>query len=278
MTNLQNISIHIQLPDGRQVETAIHIHDSDVVGVSDSIALMVLAQSSSGSEHSAALKAVEILIDDMQTNLSPTSRNTAATCLQESIDKVNEYLYQQHTDDRFAAADLVTSLIAIQYWEDSISWVITRNFDCLLLHAGKLVELNRVKVHSGLLGEDAKFYTHTLEHKVLPGDVLLMAKSDDIEALGQEFVGMAISRFSDNLDVALRQINHKASHNGFTLPPGLILARIDKTHEMRSWVDRLRNRLTYLHAELQPPIRSFRRYQGISDEWSSFGYHRYRSC
>ena len=239
MTQKKTLSIHIQLADGRQVGAGIHEQNGCVVAVDEKISLMVLTRSSVENEQPIALTAAEILIDDMQTNLSP-GKNATAECLRESIDNIHEYLYEQQRECVVSREAAATAMAVVQYWNGRIFCMVTREFDCLLLQAGELVKLVSKNVSSGLPGENATFDTSIQDHDVLPGDVVLMARSTDIKTIGQDFVRMTLSRFSDNLDVALRQINQKASRKGLEFPPVLILTRIEKNPTPPSWVDKLR--------------------------------------
>ena len=241
MTQQKNLSIHIQLPDGRQVGAGIYEQNGRVVAVDERISLMLLTQSSADIEQPLALKAAEILIDDMQTNLSPDD-NSTAECLRESIDNIHEYLYQQQSEGLTTRADVATAMAVVQYWNGRIFCMVTREFDCLLLQAGERVKQVNPNVSADLPGENTTFDAPILEQDVQRGDVVLIARSMDIETIGQDFVRMTLSRFSDNLEVALRQINQKASRKGLELSPTIILARIEKSPLPQSWMDKLRNR------------------------------------
>jgi hypothetical protein len=241
--SLQNVSIITQLPGGEIVDNGIDEPKSCVIGASDAIALMVLAQSNLGIDQNAAQKAVEILLDDMQVNLSNPAGIDAAACLRESINNVNEYLYNRYLSGHYTLWDVATSVTAIQVWEGKIHCLVMQNTDCVLLHSGEIVELSQVEVNSGLLGVNAKYGFHISEYPVLPGDIIMLARSSDIDRIGHDYLRMTLRRFPQNMEMSLRQINQKAIHIGLKQPPGIILATINKSNtKMSGWIDKLRNR------------------------------------
>lgn len=240
------------MPDQKQLGEGVHIIRDYAIGNSSEPQLVAMAKSDAGVDGSAAAKAVEILLDDMDTNLSTMqtglSRSAQAgfvtQCMQESLDNINEFLHFQLSKAQLSEQDVYTSLAAIQYFEGYVSFIVTDEFSCLVFRQSELTVLMPPSTESpGLLGEKPEFSGQAHSMSVSERDLLIIARSDDIDTLGGDYLRTTLSRFPDSIDMALRQIKTRISHNSASKELFMIIARVDAlAAQKRSWVDRLRNR------------------------------------
>ena len=91
-------------------------------------------------------------------------------------------------------------------------------------------------MNNHLLGRDTAFQAEACEQTLQEGDVLAMISRDAMTALGNEFLRLTMSRFSDNLEMAQRQINARAQHEGLPSKPEFILLRVDQVESARKWL------------------------------------------
>jgi len=216
MTTIENYEITGQISGNIISDSPIQHSENLALGIHRELGLLILAQETNNKTQNLAQKSIEIMLDDMSFNLSalsekqkPTFR-AVSTCLHESIENINDYLIEQ---GQFNSAELShhgISLSSIQIHPLGISCSIHGDITCLkhsddsLSSLGsKLSQSNRLGIHSGL-----SFSISEIEFKL--GDILFLATSELIECLGHDFIRMTLSRFGDNLDMAIRQINARA--------------------------------------------------------------------
>jgi hypothetical protein len=249
-TNI-HLSIFTQLPDRQQVGEGLHLTKDYIIGTHNEPGLLAIAKSQSAINDSAAEKAIEILLDDMEVNLSATQTGLGRSkpgsfvkqCVQESLDNINEYLHFQLAKNQLSAQDTHTSLALIQFFEGHFGYVVMGGFSCLLLRQGELKALGLASDSSCSLGEKATFEKLAESIPAEPGDILVMAQKRDIHAIGMDYLRTTLSRFPDAIDRALRQINTRVVQNKITNEPGIVLARVDEqVIKKRGWIDKLRNR------------------------------------
>ena len=150
-TNYQ-LTIYTLLPDQQQVGEGVHIIRDSVIGISYGHGLIAMATGNPGADSVAASKSVEILIDDMETNLSATQTGFGRTapntfvvqCVRESLDNINEFLHFQLSKSQVSAQDAHTSLAAVQYFEGHFGCFIMDGFSCLLFRQDELTALSPV--------------------------------------------------------------------------------------------------------------------------------------
>lgn len=249
-TNLQ-LSIFSQLPDRQQVGEGVHITKEYVIGIHNDPGLLAIAKSQSAIYDSAAKKAIEILLDDMEVNLSATQTGLGRAkpggfvkqCVQESLDNINEYLHFQLAKNQLSAQDAHASLALIQFFEGHFGYVIMSGFSCLLLRQGALTALGLASDSSCSLGENTNFEKIAESIPAQPGDIVVMAQKRDIHAIGMDYLRTTLLRFPDAIETALRQINTRVARDKTATEPGIMLARVDEqVIKKRGWMDKLRNR------------------------------------
>lgn len=251
MNNLQHLTIASQMPGQKNFSQGIYEGSVYVAGIDPSLGLMAISSSHPGGiEASPARMAMEILMDDMQTNIpqfvdeSVESKKSArgVNCLQESLDNINEYLYGQVGVQYDSTSVTATQLSAFQYLNGCLSYILGAGIKCLLLNNNKLKELSNASSHlSGALGEKQLFESRVEEEALAMGDILCIASVGDINIIGEDFIRLTLSRFPNNLDTALRQINTKAIRKGMKEIPGIILCRINQeTGLNKGWMGKLK--------------------------------------
>ncbi len=198
------------------------------------------------TENSPAHIAMKILMDDMQTNIpqftsdldDSKKSSMNVNCLQESLDNINEYLYSQVGILFESTSAVATQLSAFQYLNGYLSYILGAGIKCLLLRNNELKELSNVSSHlSGALGEKPLFESRAEEIKLNDGDILVIASAGDINTIEEDFIRLTLSRFPENLDTAIRQINTRASRSGMEDVPGIIFCCIDQgSNPKRGWL------------------------------------------
>ena len=222
-----------------------------VAGIDPSLGLMAISSSHpGGTEASPARMAMEILLDDMRTNIPQfldeiaDSKNSdqGVNCLQESLNNINEYLYGQVGAQYDSTSVVATQLSAFQYLNGYLSYILGAGIKCLLLRNKELKELSNVYSHlAGALGEKPLLESRVEDVALAKDDILFIASVGDISTIEEEFIRLTLSRFPENLHTALRQINTRASRKGMKDIPGIIVCRINQeTGLKRGWIDKLK--------------------------------------
>jgi len=250
MINQQNLTITAQMPDHRDFVNDIFECPEFVAGIEAEIGLMAISTSKPGIEISPARLAMDILFDDMQTNIPQFAEDATESkfsalgvdCLQESLDNINEYLYSQVGIEFDSTSSVATQLSAFQYINGYLSYVLGAGVKCLLLRNNDLKELSNESSHlAGALGEHPMFESRVKQEELMLGDILIIAASGDINTIEEEFIRITLSRFPQNLDTALRQINTKVARKGMVKVPGIILCRVNQeTQFKRGWIGKLK--------------------------------------
>jgi len=250
MINQQNLTITAQMPGHRNFVNDIFESTELVAGIDQEIGLMAISTSKPGIEVSPARMSMEILLDDMRTNIPQFDADITESkfsalgvnCLQESLDNINEYLYSQVGVEYDSTTMVATQLSAFQYLNGYLSYVLGVGIRCLLIRNNDLHELSNVSSHlAGALGERPMFESRVEQKELRKGDIIFIAASGDINTIEEEFIRITLSRFPQNLDTALRQINTKVSRKGMTQIPGIILCRVNQeTSQKRRWMDKLK--------------------------------------
>ena len=170
----------------------------------------------------APLKALQILQDDMRTNLAETP---VAEGLRESMTNIHEYL--QNTNG-FADNEGI-GLVAVHASDQGLHVISSGGFGCWHVHDGKASDLCADSAHVRQLGCQQELTVQQAEHKPSVGDLVLLIGSSDWQRVGAEFMQLTLGRFSDNPEVALRQINTRLAHRAGRQTPPMLFARCEST-------------------------------------------------
>ena len=247
MTSQDDLTIAAQMPGQKDLQPGIHESANQVIGLAPDIGLIAISISPLSTESSPARIAMEILMDDMQTNIPQLKSQIDDTdmtplgtdCLQESLENINEYLYDQ-TASRFdTTQSAIANITALQYLNGHLSFVIGTREKCLLFKNNTLKSIS--DSISRPLGSKPNYHSKVLHETMSLGNILFVADTDDIDALGEDYIRLTLSRFPENLDMVLRQLNTKICRAGARQIPGIILCRINQECNLKkSWISMLK--------------------------------------
>lgn len=244
-----DLTIVAQMPDQKDLQPGIHESVNQVIGLQPEIGLIAISTNPTSSESSPARITMEILMDDMQTNIPQLKSqlddadmaSLGTDCLQESLENINEYLYEQ-TASRFdTTQSTIVNITALQYLNGHLSFIIGSREKCLLFRNNELRSISNSV--SRPLGGKPNYNSTVLHETMSLGDILFIAAIDDINALEEDYIRLTLSRFPENLDMVLRQLNTKISRTGARQIPGIIVCRINQECSLKkSWIGKLRSR------------------------------------
>ncbi len=213
------------------------------LAINPELGLLVLGQNTAQNGRYSAQVAVEILLDDLQLNLSVKEGNVVSSssgietsqCFSESFENINEYLISSNAEP--------VSLSVLHFSGHHVICAFIGNMSCLMLSNNKLSNLTQVENTDSRLGLTPNIETNMVRHPVTSEVVLISLTSEVLQAIGSDHIRLTLSRFKDNLDMAMRQINTRAAHCGIENKPALLLSQIPKDPSTHSgWLNRLRGR------------------------------------
>jgi len=219
-------------------------HSKDLaLGIQHELGLFVLAQESNLKTQVFAQKSIEILLDDMSFNLSALSDKQkqssthVSNCLHESVENINDYLIEQHQINPDNISQQGISLSAIQCHSHGISSCLHGNISCLKYSNDTLYALGSKLTKTKALGVNSRLSFTVIEEEFKLGDILFLATFELIEQLGHEFIRITLSRFGDNLYMAIRQINSRAKKKGITSNLSFIVCKNNShTSVKKGWL------------------------------------------
>jgi len=196
---------------------------------------------------------IEILIDDMKLNLPPLETRDASTdtelasrCLAESYENINEYLLDKPSGSSQPEQNCV-ALAAIQFVNNRLSCAVAGDYCCLSFGDDKIQTMNDIHdvnlKGDRALGLKTDFQMNITQHLISEGQIVLLAPLTLVQTVGEEHIRLTLSRFPDNLDMALRQINTRAAKRGMEAKPAIIIARVETALKSKpGWLNRLRKK------------------------------------
>jgi len=214
----QNAVFLAQDEQGTRFDRGLQGDGRRVIGLDLSSGLAVLSLSSPEQARAARL-AAEILLDDMQANLSTITQSELVEeapgllCLRESLANIEEYLQEEKLGE--------VSLAALQIDDQGrISLALTGRVTCHL----KSDRVQRLTSGSPPLGSDQAAEPLLVE---LPRETdysLLLLPQDEEAAIEAEYVQVSLGRFHDAPEMLLRQLSVRAQRNGLESAPNLLFA------------------------------------------------------
>jgi hypothetical protein len=241
----ERVTFLAQLESGLYKDDGIQSSAQQAAGINIQAGLLVLAQ----GEPELSRQAIEILTDDMQLNLVPQPGNKqpanyrAKLCLQESLLNIHEYLLPRLSVNTSSGLQQRVELGILQLVENSLICSSLGALSCLKYSEKQILELSNRSSTKGRLGRDKTIQPFILEQDLQAGDILMLAHEHFLKDISLEFIRLTLSRFSDNLEMALRQINTRHARNGASRKPALIVCRVDQLMpQKRGWLNSLRNR------------------------------------
>ncbi len=249
MVKNKSISIVAQTQTGKFSDTDIQYFGNDFVGINTEIGLMALARSEGEGKSSIAHKSIEILMDDMELNLNAEAIQTkfdetiqASRCLTESLDNINEYLSSRSSSLTPVETRKGVEMAVIQIGINRISYYCNKYFSALKFSEEQLLELDKTPEPHTPLGVDTELEPEVHEKAFSDGDIVLLLPSAVLNELGLEFIRVTISRFQENLEMVLRQINMRTLQNGLKFKHSMIICHKNQVIEQKkSWLGKLIN-------------------------------------
>ena len=203
---------------GSRFVRGLHGEGPRVFGLDPSSGLAVLSLSSPEQSRASRL-AAEILLDDMQANLSSITQSELVEeapgllCLRESLANIEEYLHEEGLGE--------VSLAALQVDDQGrVSLALTGGMACHL----RSDRVQRLTSSSPPLGGGEAAEPLLFELPCGPGYSLLLLPQDEETAIGAEYVQISLGRFHDAPEMLLRQLSVRAQRNGMESAPSLLFA------------------------------------------------------
>ncbi len=206
---------------GARFERGLQGDGPNVVGLDPSLGLALLSRSAPQRARAARV-AAEVLMDDMQANLSSVAQSEFAEeapgllCLRESLANIEEYLLEEQLGE--------VSLAALQVDEAGrISLALTGDVVCHL----KSERMQRLVPGTPPLGSGLPARPLLEELPRATTCSLLLLPQDEETAIGTEYVQVSLGRFHDAPDMLLRQLSLRAQRNGLETAPNLLFVSVE---------------------------------------------------
>jgi len=208
-----------QVETGQKLSSGLFEAEHGVCLIDDETGLAALAIGP--AEHSTSpLKSVQILQDDMHTNLAQI---TAQEGLLESFTNIHEYL--QNTNE--FSDDHGIGLVALHAGAGEINVISSGGFQCLHVHNGQVSNLLKGEASFLQLG-CRRFPALEQAHcEVDAGDLVVLISHADALRVGDDFMRLTLSRFADTPDVIVRQVNTRLSNRMQRKTPSMVCLRCE---------------------------------------------------
>ncbi len=251
MNQLEHFTYLAQTAEGEVFSDGMELSNQVGIAIDPEQGLLVLSQGC--SDIANPQQVMEILMDDMKVNLPPlesrdgsSDTELASRCLAESYENINEYLLDSPRANENPEKNCV-ALASIQLVNHRLSCAVVGDFCCLNYCAEKITTLNDIyDTHlrgDSALGLKTDFQMNITQHEILSGQVVFMAPLEVVQTVGEEHIRLTLSRFHDNLEMALRQINTRAAKRGLGSKPSLIFARVESSLKpKKGWLSRFRKK------------------------------------
>ncbi len=228
------ISIMAQLKNGQVFSQGTQHSGVRVLSVRQELGLAVMALGYDQSDNTRANKAVEILLDDITCNLGPNevrevvlpNETLATLCLRESVNNVSDYLVSNLVQGYSDKPEKTVGLAAILLQNNHLNCIATNDIYCFLFEGDELIPLVAPSGDPNPIGVDPSLQSEVVTLEYSPGHILIMLSVKDLDVLGLDFLRLTLSRFKDNLEMALRQITVRIRRNGSKQDPALILCSV----------------------------------------------------
>lgn len=241
MNLLKNFEITGQLSGQLISEAPLQQANNLVLGLQKEIGLIVLASNTHSNDQSAAKKTVEIMLDDMEFNISQhlsegqIKQSIASNCLHESLENINEYFieqYQSTSDDTLRRG---ISITALQVHNKGISCCMHGNLSSYKLSDESFDMLGSKVAMAKSLGINPSLTYSINEQTLNINDLILLCNNTFIDQLGAEFIRMTLSRFNDNLYMAIKQINARVDKKNLSTEHSFVLIRKINEDAKKRW-------------------------------------------
>lgn len=241
--------------------------NEDSIGYDSALGLVVLADGMGGHRGGeiASSITVDTIIDKIQQQLpqilpgkidAETGFSMESICLQNAVEFANKLVYET-AEANPEHKGMGTTVVALQFYNNTLSLAHIGDSRCYRLRADKLEQIT--KDHSLLqelidrgfytpeearksmnrnlvtraLGIDSVVVTDIQEDVVLKNDIYLLCSDGLTDLVEDEDIYLTITRFSDNLEVAAKQLITKANQNGGKDNISVMLCSIDENFSIR---------------------------------------------
>ncbi len=246
-----SVSIQAQSIEGEPITDGVTRNRSQVVAIDNQFSLVGIAEDKADQTGEAARLSLEILLDDIQTNLSSReyeqasdyNKHVLATrCIQESFENINDYLISQGNSG-VSAEHKGVAMSVMQVIHGECSFIHADEHCCLHFREGKLMNLSQTKSTKdnpeNLLGITETLNIKINQLSITSDDLLLICKHDLLQHITPEYLRVTLSRFQDNPQMAMRQITSKAQRSAMQDKPLLVIVTLNQmTEKPKSWFKR----------------------------------------
>jgi hypothetical protein len=251
MNPQHSVSIIAQTSKGEPISEGLIGNDSQWLLINNQYSLLALADDKFDETGQSARLSIEILLDDIQTNLSSGEYEQASNfdkyvlatrCIEESCENINDYLLSLSNGAESAIGKGV-ALTVMQIINGECSFIQADEYCCLHFHEGQLKNLNHNrntdKFPQKLLGISDSLAIKASQLSLSVNDLLLICNDELLQYIDEEFLRVTLTRFQDSPQMAMRQITIKAQRSGMSTKPLLIIMLINQLEEKaKSWFKR----------------------------------------
>lgn len=248
MSQQQGVSMLAQTSEGELVSKGSGGSGHHKVIIDETFSLLGLAGDHAEQPGTLASLALEILLDDMRTNLSSREYEQATgfekhvittRCIQESFENINDYLISQANPEDITAGKNSVSLCALQITQGQCSFIHASDHCCMHYRHEKLVDLSKKDKATTLLGLSSHPSIGSTEVNVSNRDILFICDMSLLQILDDEYLRVTLSRFQDSPEMAIRQINSRALRAGMQSKPIMALVTVSlQENKSKSWFKR----------------------------------------
>jgi hypothetical protein len=241
--NQHIVSIQAQIGEGALITEGLVGNGSQWVAIDNQFSLFGLAEDKADENGKAARLSLEILLDDIQTNLSSGEYEQATSyekhvlatrCIEESFENINDYLINQKSLQSSASYKGV-AMSVLQVIHGECSFIHPDEHCCLHFREGKLKNLSHHKNSdtdsASLLGISEFLPIRIGQLSVAANDLILTCNRELLQYADEEYLRVTLSRFQDSPQMAIRQITSKAQRGGMKTRPLLIMVTINQPAE-----------------------------------------------
>jgi hypothetical protein len=251
MSSQLGVSILAQASEEDPISGGLIGNGPQWVTIDKKFTLFAVAEDKSDESGKLARLALEILLDDIQTNLSSGEYDQATDyekhvlatrCVEESFENINDYLISQSSSGVSGSRKGV-ALTVMQVIHGQCSFINADVHPCLHFQEGKLYKLNHHisadRFDKGVLGISESLAIKSNQLVVSANDLLLTCSQELLKHVDEEFLRVTLTRFQDSPQMAMRQITSKAQRSGMQGKPLLIIMAINQlVAKPRSWFKR----------------------------------------
>ncbi len=247
--------------------------NEDAIEQDDAIGLAILADGMGGhvGGEIASSMTVDTILEMVRENINKKAPGVESEfsdeslCVQQAVEYANHLVFStQEAQPEYRG--MGTTIVVALFYNNQVSIAHIGDSRCYLYRNQTLEQLT--KDHS-LLQEliDRGFYTpeeaknssnknlvtralgieaastpDIQENIALVGDIFLLCSDGLTDLVDDEFILLTLERFSDNLEVAAKQLISRANHNGGKDNISVMLCYINKDYSIKSsWFNKLVN-------------------------------------